>query len=204
MFGTAEITVTAKGDPDFDKQTRFALASALTLTAKEAQAASIREIEGSFTIRTNWDKPSNIFGVRVQPATKQNLVAIVGTAADWLEKFMRHPEGVVVDLPQGKYFAIPTKNARRTKRDIIQKGQRPLALLGKRDFIIKTKNKGILVLFQRRGRGRNSQMIAMYVLYPARKIHEKDVLFGPTQRVFEKRFADILAVQLQKAFATAR
>src|SRR5262245_285384 len=105
------------GNRNFDKQTTFALASALTITAKDIQAENIKKIEGAFTVRTNWDKPSNIFGVRVKPATKQNLVTWIGTAADWLQKFVQEPAGaIVVKLPQGEFLAIPTSNVRRTKR----------------------------------------------------------------------------------------
>lgn len=195
------------------KQTKFATASALTLTAKEVQKRTQKEIRGSFQVRTDWDVRGPL-AVKVKPATKQDLSAWIGTGFEALEKFVEKENGVIVDLPQGRYFAIPTSNVRRTKRDLIRKAQRPKALMGKRDFIIKTRKRNILVLFQRRGRkGRRSSsrsthgdpnLFAMYVLYPHRKIKEKDFLFGPARKVFESRFASVLAQQLEKAFATAR
>lgn len=201
---TAKISVSVKGNPHLDKQTAFALASALTLTAKEAQPAVSKAVRGTFTVRSNWDQPSNIFGIRVKPATKQNLVAIVGTAADWLEKFLKEPQGIVVKLPQGEFIAIPTSNVRRTKRDIIQKAQRPNALRGKRDELLPMKSGKGFILAQRRGKGPRSKLVVLYVLVPRAKIPQKDILFGPTRRVFQNRFAAIYEKQLQKAFATAR
>lgn len=198
------ITYSIKGSTELDKNVRFALASALTLTAKEVQTEMISAIESNFTVRTTWDR-TGPFAVRVKPATKTSLETWIGTAADWLEKFVREPAGaIVIKTPEGhEYLAIPTKNVRRTKRDIIAKAQRPRAIMGKRDFVLLTK-KGVRVLFQRRGRGRTSQLIAMYILVPHARIRERDVLMGPTQRVFERRFAAILEQQVEKAFATAR
>jgi hypothetical protein len=198
-----QIKISIQGDPHLDKQTRFALASALTLTAKDAQTEVRNTIRGNFQIRNDWDVRGPL-AIKVRPATKTDLAAWVGTGFVDLEKFMRQESGVVVDLPQGRFFAVPTKNVKRTKRELIRAAQRPRALLGKRDFIIKTKARGVLVLYQRQGRGHNSRMVAMYVLVPARRIREVDVLFGPTMKVFEKRFAPILEQQLKIAFATAK
>ena len=195
--------VSISGNRELDKQTRFGVVGALTAVTKEAQSAVQKKIRGSFTVRNDWDVRGPL-AIKVRPATKQDLSAWVGTGFEQLEKFMRQESGVIVDLPQGRYFAIPTTNVRRTKRDIIQRGQRPRALIGKRDFIIKTRKRGVLVLFQRRGRGKNSRLVALYVLYPRRKIKEIDVLFGPTLKVFEKRFASILEQKISQAFATAK
>lgn len=199
---SAKISVRTTGNPHLDKQTTFALASSLTLTAKEIQTATIKKIEGSFTVRSNWNKPSNIFGVRIKPATKQKLLTVIGTAADWLEKFVREPEGsIVLKLPHGDFLAIPTTNVRRTKRDIIRATQRPQKLRGRRDIVLPMKSGRGFVLFQEQGRGVNVKRVPLYILVPRAKIREKDVLFGPAKAVFQKRFAAIYAVQLRKAFA---
>lgn len=198
----AKITTSIIGNKELSKQTIFALASGLTLTAKEIQAETIKSIEGSFTVRTNWDKPSNIFGVRIKPATKQKLEAWVGTAAEWLEKFIREPAGsIVIKLPRGEFIAIPTSNVRRTKRDLIRALQRPQRLRGKRDVVLPMRKGGGFVLFQEQGRGRNVKRVALYMLVPRAKIREKDILFGPAVKVFQKRFSTIYYQQLKKAFA---
>jgi hypothetical protein len=189
---------------DLDKQTTFALASALTLTAKQGQTAALRAIEGSFTIRTPWPSRGP-FAVKVKPATKINLEAWVGTAAEWLEKFVREPAGsIVLKIPQGEFIAVPTGNVRRTKRDLIRAAQRPRALQGKRDFLVPLRHGRGFVLMQRQGRGRQQRAVALYVLVPRARIKEKDVLYGPTRRAFEKNFSKNLSTQLERAFATAR
>lgn len=212
---SAKISISTQGNPNLDKQTTFALASSLTMVAKEAQTAVRDAIEGNFTIRTNWDK-AGPYAVKVQPATKQNLAAVVGTAADWLKKFMREDAGgVVINSPtHGHFLAVPTTNVRRTKRQIIKAMERPRALRGKGDIVLPLKKGGGFVLLQHVGpRARlsarnpkyaNSGLVALYILTPVARIKQHDVLFGPTLKVFEKRFAAILAQQIQKALATAR
>lgn len=189
---------------DLDKQTTFALASALTLTAKQGQAAAIKAIDGAFTVRTNWHRQGP-FSVRVRPATKQNLVAWVGTAAEWLEKFIREPAGsIVLKIPQGNFLAIPTTNVRRTKRDLVRAAQRPQRLRGHRDFLVPLRNGRGFLLMQQQGRGKNKRNVALYVLVKQARIREKDVLFGPTRKAYETHFSKILRVQLEQALATAR
>ena len=180
---------------DTAKQVTFALASALTAVAKEAQAASIGSIESTFTVRNNWDKPSNAMGVKVLPATKTDLSAAVATRADWLHEEMR-PK-----IPFGNYIAIPTENVRRSKRDIIQKGQRPKNL--RRAFVIKTKS-GAAMLFQRKGRGKRGEIVAMYKLVPRALIRKQSTLVEPTVETFEKRFDPLFEQMLRKALATAK
>jgi hypothetical protein len=200
-----KISVSIVGNKHLDKQTTFALASSLTMTAKEIQTETIKTIEGTFTVRTNWNKPSNALGVRVKPATKQKLETWIGTAAEFLEKFVREPAGsIVLKIPQGEFLAIPTTNVRRTKRDIIRATQRPQKLRGKRDFVLPMKSGKGFVLFQEQGRGVNTKRVALYILVRRAKIREKDVLFGPAKRVFEKRFPQIYENQLRRAFAGAK
>lgn len=178
------------------------MASSLTLTAKDIQAATIKKLEGTFTIRNNWNKPSNALGVRIKPATKEKLETWIGTAADFLQKFVTEPEGsIVLKLPRGEFIAIPTSNVRRTKRDIIRATQRPQRLRGKRDIVLPMKSGRGFVLFQEQGRGVNVKRVALYLLVPRAKIREKDVLFGPAKTVFLNRFMKIYENQLRKAFA---
>jgi len=200
------INIKIIGNPNLDKQNRFALAVALTKTAKEGQASIVKSLRSHFSIRNNWPEQSNVYGVRVKPATKETLTTWIGTAADWLDKFVEAPAGsTVIRTPQGgEYLAIPTTNIKRTKREIIRAMQRPRALKGKRDVVLPMKNGRGMVLFQRRGRGRGSQLVALYVLVKRAKIKELDVLEGPAVKVFENRFSLIFQDELARAYATAK
>lgn len=215
MF-TPRINVTVKGAANFDKQHLFALATTLTEVARQTRLNSISAIEGTFNIRNSWDN-TGPFSVKMKAATKQNLTATVGTAAPWLTKFLRgEPGGIVVNLPQGKFLAVPTINVQRSGRGLIKKGQRPRDFMGKGDVILPMKSRKGYVLFQyvkgagRKGffgsirPGRGGRLIAMYILTPAAKIRQRDLFQGPARKVIQRRFADIFEDKLKKALKTAR
>ncbi|HYY96832.1 MAG TPA: hypothetical protein VE713_20170 [Pyrinomonadaceae bacterium] len=184
---------------DVAGQMTFALAATLTGVAKEAQAASIKEIEHDFTVRNTWDQPSNAMGIKALPATKEDLSSAVATRADWL---IPHEEGTdKTPLRAGGQLAIPTAAVRRTKRDIIQRSQRPRAL-GSKAFVLKTRNGPVIARWQ--GRGKNRKLVVLYRLRPRARIRKQSTVVVPTVKVFEKRFNPVFEEQLRKALATAR
>jgi hypothetical protein len=198
--------ITESGVRNPEKQVRFAIASSLTRTAKEIQTADRKALHGAFTIRSRWDEVGPL-AIKVQPAKKDTnpITAWVGTGADFIEKFVEAPEGsMVVKLPQGEFLAIPTGNVRRTKRDIIRAAQRPRNLRGKRDIVLPMRNGRGMVLLQEQGRGRNTKRVALYFLVRQARIKERDVLFGPAEKVFIARYPGNLVQDLEKAFKTAR
>lgn len=182
-----------------DKQLTFATATALTGTVQEAQEEVIKSIESTFITRNNWYLPSNRYGIHIKTAGKEDLVAELFTAADWLGL---HEKGGV-KRPKGRFLAIPTRNARSSQREIIKAGQRPKGLRGDRDFVIKTA-RGKFVLFQRKGQGRTSEMVAMYVLVPLARIKKQSTILEPTEKIVSKRFGDIYFSELAKAIETAK
>ncbi len=189
-----------------EKQVRFAIASACTKGAKAVQVADKKALRGAFTIRTNWDERGP-YAVKVQAAKKDDnpIVALVGTGADFIEKFIREPEGqTVVKLPQGEFIAIPTTNVRRTKRDIIRAAQRPRSLRGKRDIVLPMRKGGGMVLLQEQGRGRNAKRVALYVLVPRARIKERDVLFGPAKKTLDAQLLGLYQREIANAIATAK
>lgn len=179
------------------RQLPFATAVALTKTAQEAQKEVVDGLGDKFTIRTGWAKPSNKFGIKIKAAKKTNLVAEVGTDADWLEKFETGKD----KLPRGRNLAIPTANVRRTKRDLIQKSQRPNALRAKRTFVLKTRSGN--VLFQRKFKGKRAQLVALYNLEKRARIRRNSPVYQPVKkivvRVFGKNFARAYADALRSA-----
>jgi hypothetical protein len=180
------------------RQLPFATAVALTKTAQEAQKETIDTLDDKFTIRTGWAKPSNKFGIKIKPAKKTNLVAVVGTDADWLEKFETGKD----KLPRGRNLAIPTGNVRRTKRDLIQKSQRPNALRSKRTFVLKTKSGN--VLFQRKFKGKRSQIIALYNLEKRARIRRNSPVYDPVKRIVVRNLGRNFTRALADALKNAR
>lgn len=175
------------------RQLNYAAAVATTRAAKEGQAASISAIRGTFTTRSSWYQPSNQFGVKVKPATKDNLEAEVSTRAHWLAL---HETGGV-KRPRGKYLAIPTANARRSNNLAIPRPRRPRNL--RRPFVVKTRSGP--VLFERQAGG-NIQ--AMYHLEPRARIRKRSVIIEPVTKVVDRRFGAIFGRALDEALETAR
>lgn len=176
------------------RQLPFATAVALTKTAQEGQKEVVDTLDDKFTIRTGWAKPSNKFGIKIKAAKKTNLVAEAGTDADWLEKFETGKD----KLPRGNNLAIPTANVRRTKKDLIRRAQRPNALRSKRTFVLKTKSGN--VLFQRKFKGKRSQIVALYNLEKRARIRRNSPVYQPVKNIvarnlgrnFTRAFADAL------------
>ncbi|WP_425065106.1 hypothetical protein [Reyranella sp.] len=124
---------------DADKRhVPFALARALTWTAKDAQGVVQDDLPNRYTLRNNWVKN----GIRIVPAKKDEPQAVVGS----LEPFMkRQEEGGTKKARDHSRVAVPV-NARRNKRNMISKGQRPAALKGKPKIFMVTKGAGSGIL----------------------------------------------------------
>lgn len=180
------------------KQLPFAIAKGLTQTAKDAQSEILSELPNKFTIRGTWSNPRNKFGVKIKPATKTKQTASVGTNADWLK--LQETGGV--KIPKGENIAIPTENVRRTKRQIIQRSQRPKALRGKRDVVLKT-NRGA-VLFQRKYKGKRSKLVALYNLEPRARIRRVSPIIEPATRTVRSRLKPNFMNAFSEAMKSAK
>lgn len=110
------------------KQGRFAMSQAINETAKDFQKSQIRSQERAFTVRKQGFVSRS---VKIKPfATKQRLEAIVSIdppggqrTADILSKFEQR---TIKKARDGRHLAVPVE-ARRTKRGVISRGQRPKA-----------------------------------------------------------------------------
>ncbi len=174
-----------------DSQLPFAIALALTKTAEDVRNEIVTGLPGKFTLRNTWWRARTRYGFNVGVAKKHDHRAWVFTRAPW----MGLQETGGIKTPRGKMIAIPTSNVRRTKTQMITRGQRPGALLrkGKRKgFFAETKS-GQLAIFQRTGRHRYP-IRAMYQLRPTAKISERLRMVRTAQetvpKVWEKNFTD--------------
>lgn len=179
------------------KQLAFGTAVGLTKTAKEGQAAVVKSLGSTFTLRGNWFQQNMRHGIKIKSATKDSLSAEIRTMADWLEL---HEKGGTKTPRQGSRLAIPTENVRRNKRQIIAKANRPSALRGKRTFIIKTA-KGD-VLFQRKYKGKRSVIVPLFNLEPRAKIRKQSTFFDPIDQVVKTRLGPNIRDGITRALAT--
>ncbi|MBV5330595.1 MAG: hypothetical protein JZU65_23690, partial [Chlorobium sp.] len=129
---------------------RFGIAKGLTSLANE-------ELPQRFTLRTRWwDRGP--YSIKTEKATKQNLTSKVFTMAPWM---VMQEEGGTKLPTKSKRLALPMADVRRTKRDLVQKSQKPRALT--KAFLIHTKS-GNDFLAVRVGRGKRSSMRLMWLL----------------------------------------
>jgi len=194
---TAKIITRPPDAETIEKNIRFGTAVGLTKTVKDGQAAVLSALPVKFTLRGSWFAQSNKFGIKVKSATKDDLSAEVRTNADWLIKQQKGGEY----FPFRNFLAIPTSNVRRNKRQIIPRAQRPKNL--KNAFVMKTKS-GLNVLFQRKGRGKNRGLVAMYILEPKIRIKPVDAFNDPIDKVVRANLSKNIEAGIQMALSTIK
>ena len=194
------------------EQVPFAIAKALTDTAKEAQATIRQELPQRFTIRTPWVAK----GIRIRSATKQSLTAMVYD----VDPFMRIQEtgGTKASINRrvfdfGDMLAIPV-DARRSKRDVVRKEDWPQNLI--EPFIITAKDgrKYLAVhSLAKKVRGQRGKFTIgkdvggnriMYVLKPRVQVPARFGFAETVRKVVVEKFSANLRQSIQLAMATAR
>jgi hypothetical protein len=128
------------------RQIPFALARALTMTAKDAQADVRADLPNRFTIR----RPFVPNSVRITPATKSRPEAVVGVGQ--LASFMARQEQGGTKTAAGHRVAVPVK-VKRSKRDLITAANLPRAVRSKPRSFMLAKGSGAGIM-RRVGRDR--------------------------------------------------
>lgn len=186
--------------PSADKlmgQINYGTAAGVTKTAKEGQAASVKSLKSTFTLRNNWFEQNNRYGIRIKPATKRDMQAEVRTNADWLE---RHETGEDKHARGGR-VAVPTDQVRRNKKMIIPRGQRPKGLAGK-IFVLKSKRGDVLA--QRLKRGKRKGLIVLYGLENTVKIKKQSTFYSPIEKVVKRNLVGNVREGIDQALRTMR
>jgi hypothetical protein len=204
------IEVEVTGDIDrllkLDKDITFAIASALTKVAKEAQAQVFVALQSEFHIRGKWYEQSNKFGIKVKPATKSDLEAAVYTAADWLVEAEGANDGI--KRPHGSHLAVPdVQNTRKGIGNKVGKREKARYLLENtqktRAFKVKSKS-GYTLILQRKGKGKNSYTVTKYIFRDEVKVPHQSAVVEPTIKTVLERFPAIFNIQLKTAIETSR
>lgn len=185
----------------------FAIAKGLTKTAQDVQAEVIRTLPDKFTLRTGWYKPNTPFGFKITKATKQNMAATVYSRAPWLQ--LQETGGT--KTANGHRVAVPFVSmsgmkpgvqygVKRTKRDLIQKSQKPRNL--QKAFIIHGKRGDLLA--QRTGRGKSSILRIMYALEQQTQIKPRLFFHQTAQQVVNRVWRMNLSDAIDYALKTSR
>ena len=181
------------------KNINFGTAVGLTKTAKDAQAAVVSTIKGGtgWSIRTPWLTSSPI-GIKITPATRDNLRAEVKTAA----KFLPMHEAGATKFPLGNHIAVPTKFARPNKGSRIRAEHRPKALIASGKAAIVENDNGTKLLYANLGGAKG--WVPMYVLTPKAKQKKADIWERPIEKVIKSKLSANIAREVDKAFRTMR
>lgn len=189
----------------------FAVAKALTATAKEAQAAVRAAMPAEFILRRQWI----VEGIRIRAARKDDLTALVFSK----DPFMGRQEYGGEKLPKlgGRYIAVPLA-ARPDDRMLIPKELLPANMpravyttskTGKRvasregpkgaAFILPAAD-GRLYLARRLGR----TLQLLYLLVDEAEVQPRLRMGETTLGVVRQRFAKNLTIAIREAMATRR
>jgi hypothetical protein len=179
-------------------QLPFATAKALTQLANESRAEIVKDLPSNFTLRNQWWRPGSQFGMNVKTAKKTDWprpVAEVYTRAHWM---IIQETGGVKRPVSGSNLAIPTRNVRRNKRDIITAANRPSGsamakafkkTIGGDSYLVKPSKKSLL---------------SMYLIKPSANVRKKFGFEITVREIVARRWSTVFSNAVADAIRTAR
>lgn len=185
------------------KQLPFATSQAINDVAYMVRNNVRDEMPRRFTIRREWvTRQVDV----VERATKDKPNALVGPKPQ--VDFLARQQTGGAKLPRGNWIAIPTKAVRRTKSQLISKGDRPGALgekvhverVGRSTFLALTGEKGARA---RRGAS-GTRLRLLYLLAPRAQLEPRLGLSEIGLPVVRNNFQPRLAYRLRAAMDRAR
>jgi len=180
------------------KNIKFGEVVGLTRTAQKAKDAVVADLKSTFTLRGSWWMQSNRFGIKAIPATKAKPQSAVVTRADWLEL---HETGGDKKGRGGHRIAVPSKEVRRNKRQIIQKGQRPRNL--KNSFVFQGKY-GPVLARRLKGGPRKGEVDILYGLEDSEPIKKESTFYEPIKDTVQKHLKEEISKGIDYAFRTSK
>lgn len=184
---------------EIGRQAPFALATALNGVANAAQKGIRENMADKFAFRRRNFVESTIYRNKSTDfATKTKLSATVRVhpERDFLAK---HEEGGAKTPQSGNSIAIPSVAVRRNKADVIPRGQRPAALVGKKG-VFRLGN----VIYQSSGRGKRKRRTALYLLRRSVRIAPRLEFVQTAVRTITAQWVPIAMSAIDKALQTAR
>lgn len=180
------------------KQVPFATSKAINATAIKVQAHEVNTVlPASLKLRGQWYKPRTRFGINIQFSNKRNLVAVVGSRANWLALVesggKKHPTKTALAIPTSN---IDTSRPRR-------KADKPGALLQRKGAFIATMKSGKAGIFIRTGKER-LPIKALYLFSGAVDVPDILNFFEEGKAVVDKTYTQTFSQELTKAIQSAK
>lgn len=191
-----------------EAQFKFAVAQALTDTAKDAQMEVQRNMAMRFILRRDWI----VKGIRIKPATKADMEAWVYSKDEFMG---RQEEGGTKTPKQDKHLAIPYQ-ARTNPRALIPASNLPgnlgkatieivnkrgrRTIRGKGGQAFKFEVRGITYLVRRRGK----RLEFLYVLQSQARVEPRLGLARDATKIAQSRFMRHLERRFEQALRSAR
>lgn len=181
-----------------NKQVAFAASRALNQTAIKVQEHEVtQELPQSLKLRSQWFRPRTKFGVNIKFARKTNLVAVVGSQADWLKLVDKGG----TKKPSGKAIAIPTSNIDTSRPR--RKADKPRNILKQPKAFVAVMSSGKAGIFIRVGKERKP-IKPLYLFDSEAKVHDILDFFEAGKAVADRIYLDIFSKELAKAIASAK
>lgn len=196
----------------FRDQIPFATSHALNLTGRGVVAAQRDRMEEEFTIRRPWV----LRGFRIlEPSTKRRLVTEVGVHSS--RAFLDiHEEGGTKE-PGGEHLAIP-QEARRTKKGVVSRAERPRALKfkfqgkgekgevwrGEKRTWLLLRSGGTGAIFRRLGRGVRTRLRLLFTFTEEADIEPRLGAEATANTVIQETFAQNFDFAFRRAIRTSR
>lgn len=174
------------------RQWPFARAMAATKLAYDARDDLREDLPKKFRLTSTWLQR----GIIVDKATKTNPVATVYSR----DKYMSDHVTGAIRKPRKKMLAVPTKQVRRTGKGKISKGQRPAAVMRKRNVFIDDNSAGKPAIMQRVGKS----IRVLYGLRPQVNVRKRWDFQGTVTKAVRDNQVRRLNEALEHAVRTSR
>jgi len=180
-----------------ERQIPFAMALALTRTARDARERLVAELDSTFTIRSKWVPK----GMRFEKATKTNLRAEVGST----RAFMALQARGGTKSSGSRRVPVPMRALRKSPKTKITRGKWPEKLLAKPKHFVKPLSAGgAYGLFRVRGGKRNPRLELLHVLAKSAKIPARWPFEKTVEEAVGERWQPNARAALRKAMESAR
>jgi hypothetical protein len=178
-----------------ERQIPFAVASGLTLTAKQVQKDEQDEIPNRFRVTKKWWLQQQPTGIKVRPATKQSWIATIYSEAYFAA--LQEDGGTKAPFKGGK-LVIPSMNLKTPRQ---RKSGGANEFRNKPKVFVGKTHTGKKAIYRRKSK---KQVELLYVISPTAHVRKRFGFGDTADRATRENISRIMAQRLELALSTAR